>query len=128
MQLNAKVWKVVYAPNVKENMMRCSRKANSMTFKSPRNRPICRDQACDVEIHAGEKYCAAHSWRIGKWLDRSHALLIKAQQTDNKNFSTFCSFCRKDTWHLSIKSWIFTYILCWGCGEPTLAWEKASDA
>jgi len=49
-----------------------------MTFKSPRNRPICRDQACDVEIHAGEKYCAAHSWRIGKWLEESRDLLIQA--------------------------------------------------
>ncbi len=42
---------------------------------SERNRPLCKEDHCGVEIHAGEKYCAAHSWRVASWLAKSRELL-----------------------------------------------------
>ena len=43
-------------------------------------RPQCKDQACDVEIEEGRKYCAAHEWLIQKWLRDARRKLQMAKK------------------------------------------------
>jgi hypothetical protein len=50
----------------------------AMTKKSHRGRPLCKDQACDVEVAPERKYCDAHQWRIVTWLETSQKQLANA--------------------------------------------------
>jgi hypothetical protein len=44
-----------------------------------RGHVVCADEGCDVEICEDKKYCAAHDWRIGTWLQRSIEQLKKVK-------------------------------------------------
>ncbi len=46
-----------------------------MLNKSERNRPLCKEPDCAVEIEPLKKYCKAHEWRIAKWIAESYVLL-----------------------------------------------------
>jgi len=50
-----------------------------MTKLSHRNRPLCEDDDCTVEIEVGRKYCDGHAYLIDQWLKDSRAVLAKAK-------------------------------------------------
>jgi hypothetical protein len=61
-----------------------------------RNRPLCKDLDCDVEVSPEQKYCAAHSWFVKKWLEKSKAMLERLRNEAQKEppMKTEQSTCR----------------------------------
>ena len=44
---------------------------------SYRNRPLCKDEGCTVEVEERQKYCNGHAYLIMRWLARSQEALIQ---------------------------------------------------